>query len=92
MISLDKCSGSCNSVNNLSIKICVPNKTEDIDVKVFHMITNSNEAKTMAKHISCDCKRKRKCNSTTCNSNQKWNNETCQCECKNYNTEKKYYI
>ena len=89
MINLDKCSGSCNSVNNLSIKMCVPNKTEDINVKVFHMITNSNEAKTMAKHISCDCKRKR--NSTTCNSNQKWSNETCQCECKNYNR-KKYYL
>ena len=36
----------------------------------------------MAKHISCDCKRKFK--STTCDSNQKWNKETCQCQCKNY--------
>ena len=38
------------------------------------MITNKNEAKTMTKNISCDCK----CtfNSTTCNSNQKWNNKT----------------
>ena len=48
------------------------------------MITNKNEAKTMAKHISCDCKYK--FNSTICNSNQKWNNKTCQCECKNYLT------
>ena len=46
------------------------------------MIANKNEVKTMAKHISCDCKYK--FNSTTCNSNQKWNNKTCQCECKNY--------
>ena len=35
------------------------------------MITNKNGAKTMAKHISCDCKCK--FNSTTCNSNKKLN-------------------
>ena len=51
------------------------------------MITNKNEAKTMTKHIPCDCKCK--FNSTTCNSNQKWNNKTCQCECKNYRKCKK---
>ena len=50
-------------------------KKKDINVKVFNMITNKNEAKTMAKHISYDCKCKFK--STTCNSNQKWNNKTC---------------
>ena len=65
MISLGKCSGSCNV---LLPKICVLRK-QNISVKAFNMITNKNEAKTMVKHISCDCK----CtfNSTTCNSNQK---------------------
>ena len=71
LISLDKCNGSCNV---LSSKICVPKETKDINVKVFNVITNKNDAKTIAKHISCDCKCKR--NSTTWNSNstQKWNN------------------
>ena len=46
------------------------------------MITNKNEAKTMAKHISYDFKHK--FNSITRNSNYKWNNKTCQCGCKNY--------
>ena len=64
-------------------------KTKDINVKVFNMITNKNEAKTMVKHISCDCKGK--FNSTTSNSNQKWNNEACQCECNNYCTCKKNF-
>ena len=54
-------------------------KTKDINFKAFNMITNKNEAKTIPKRISCDCKCK--FNSTTCNSNQKWNNETCQCNC-----------
>ena len=66
MISLDKCNESCNV---LSTKICVERKTKDINVKIFKMITNKNEAKTMTKHISCDCKYK--FNSVTCNSYQK---------------------
>ena len=86
MISLDKCTGSCNV---LSPKICVSKQTIDINVKTFNMITNKNEAKTMTKHISCDCKCK--LYSTTCNSDQKWNNNTCQRECKNYHKSKKDY-
>ena len=41
------------------------------------MITNKIEAKTMAKHISCDRKCKCKFSGTTCNSNQKWDNKSC---------------
>ena len=51
--------------DNLSTKICVPSKTKDVNLKVFNMITKINEAKTLVKHISCDCKCKS--NSTTCN-------------------------
>ena len=53
------------------------------------MITNKNEVKAMAEHISCDCKCK--FNSTICKSNRKWNTKTCQCECKNYHPSKKDY-
>ena len=86
MISLDECSGSCNA---LSLKICVPKETKDINVQVFIMITNKNEAKTMKKHISCDCNYS--FISTTCNSNQKQNKKTYQCECQNYCKCKKDY-
>ena len=69
-ISLDKYNGSCNV---LSLKICVPKETKDINVKAFSMITKKkNETRTVTKHTSCDCKCK--FNSTTSNSNQKWNN------------------
>ena len=61
MISLDKCSESCNV---LSPKICVPKETKHLNDTVFTMITNKNEAKAMTKYVSCDCKRK--FNSTTC--------------------------
>ena len=32
MISLERQSGSCNTVNDLSAKICVPNKAKDVNV------------------------------------------------------------
>ena len=68
-ISLYECNGSCNV---LSSKISVVRKTKEINVKVFNMIANKNEAKAMSKHISYDYKSK--FSSITYNSNQKWIN------------------
>ena len=34
----------------------VPKEAKVRNIKAFDMITNKNEAKTMTKHISCDCK------------------------------------
>ena len=38
-VKLDKCVGSCNTLNDLSNKVCVPNKTEDLNLSMFNMIT-----------------------------------------------------
>ena len=38
-IKLDRCVGSCNTLNDLSNKVCIPNKTEDLNLTVFNMIT-----------------------------------------------------
>ena len=54
-VKLDKCVGSCNTLNDLSNKVCVPNKTEDSTLNVFNMITGINESKILTKHI-CECK------------------------------------
>ena len=75
MISLEKYNERCNVVDELSTKICASSETKDVDVKMFHMITRINKAKTLVKHISCDCKCK--FNSTTYNSNKKLNNGEC---------------
>ena len=34
MVILDKCKGSCNTFSNIFNKICVPNKTEDVNLSV----------------------------------------------------------
>ena len=41
-VKLDRCVGSCNTLNDLSNKLCDPSKTEDLNLSVFNMITEIN--------------------------------------------------
>ena len=54
------------------------------------MITGINESKTLAKHISCECKCK--FDRRKCNSYEWWNNDKCRCECKKRHICKKDYV
>ena len=72
---------SCNTLNDLSNEVYVPNKTEGLNLSVFNMITGINKSKTLTKHTPCECKCK--FDGGKCNSDQWWNNNKCQCECKN---------
>ena len=38
-VNLERCVGSCNTLNDLSNKVCVSNKTEDLNLSMFNMIT-----------------------------------------------------
>ena len=67
------------TLNDLSYKVCVPNKTEDLNLSVFNMITGINESKSLTKHISWKCKCK--FDGRKYNSNQNWNNNKCWFEC-----------
>ena len=51
MVSLDRFNGSCNALNDLSSKISVSDKTEDVDGNVFNMIAKVNESKALTKII-----------------------------------------
>ena len=37
IIKVNKCSGSCNGINDPYAKFCVPDITKNIDVKVFNL-------------------------------------------------------
>ena len=67
IVSMDWFDGSCNNFDDSFGRICVPNKTEDVNLKAFNMIKGINE---------CRCK------FSATNSRQKWNNGKCQCDCK----------
>ena len=73
-IKLDRFLESCNSLNDLSNKVCAPKKPRRFqhDLDIFNKITGINELKTSTKHISW--KWKCKFDSRKRNSNQKWNN------------------
>ena len=53
---LDKCVGSCNTLNDVSNRVYVPDKIEDLNIHVFNIITGKNESKMITKDISCECK------------------------------------
>ena len=38
-VKLDRCLGNCNTPNELFNKVCVPNKTEGLNLSVFDMIS-----------------------------------------------------
>ena len=40
VVKLDRCAGSCNILNDLSNKVCVSKKTEDLNLSMFNMINN----------------------------------------------------
>ena len=56
VVKLDRYVGSCNTLNDFCNKVCVPNKTEDLNLSLFIMITGINESKILAKHVLCECK------------------------------------
>ena len=68
VVTSDRCVGSCSALNDLSNKVCVPNKTEDLNLSVFNTTTGVNESETLPKHISWKCKCK--FDGIKCNSNQ----------------------
>ena len=87
-VKSDRSVGSCNTLNDLSNKVCVPNKTKDLNLSVFDMIIN--DSKALAKHISCQCKCKlygRKFNSDLW-----WNKDKCWCQCWKCHVCEKYYV
>ena len=88
-VKLDRCLGRCNTLNDLSNKVSVPNKTEDLNLSLFNIITETNESKTLTRHISCECKCR--LDGRKCNSDQWWNNDKCLCECKKRHLCEKYY-
>ena len=72
IISLDRCDGNCNTDENPLGRICVPNKMEEGNFKIF-------KSKTLVKHILCEYR----CvfDGRKGNLKQKWNNDKCRCEC-----------
>ena len=75
-----KCSGSCNNINYPDAKICVPDIVKNLNVKVFNLMSRTNETRHTKWHETCKCECKFGPN--ICNNKQRWNKDKCRCECK----------
>ena len=45
-----------DTLNDLSNKVYVPSKAENLNPNIFNLITGINKCKTLPKHISRECK------------------------------------
>ena len=79
-IKTSKYSGSCKNINNPLAKLCVPDVAKNLNVKIFNLVSATNETRHIQWHETCKCKCR--FNSSVCNDKQLWNDDKCRCECK----------
>ena len=79
-IKVNKCSGNCNSINDPYAKLCVPDTIKDSNVRVFNLMSRTNETRQIAWHETCKCICR--LDKIICNSKQRWHEDKCRCECK----------
>ena len=49
-VKISKCSGSCNNINDPYAKLCVPDVSKNMNVKVFNLISRTNETRYIKWH------------------------------------------
>ena len=79
-IKTSKCSGSCNNINDPYAKMCVPDVVKNLNVKVFNLMSRTNETRHIEWHETCKCKYR--LNGSVCNNRKRWNDNICRCESK----------
>ena len=79
-IKKSKCSGSCNNINDLYAKMCIPDVVKNLNVKVFNLMLRTNQTRHIKWHETCKCKCR--LDGSVCNNKQRWNDDKCRCECK----------
>ena len=78
-VLINKCSGSCNDLNNPMAKLCVSDITKSINMKVYNLLMRADETKNVLWHETCKCV----CRLTSAvfNKKQIWNSDTSSCDC-----------
>ena len=79
-IKTSKCSGSGNNINDPYAKMCVLDVVKNFNVKVFNLISRTNETRHIEWHGTCNYKCR--LDVSVCNNEQRWNDDKCWCESK----------
>ena len=59
----------------MCIKICVPDVVKDLKVKVFNLMSRTNETMHIKWHETCKCKCR--LDTSVCNNKQRWDDGKC---------------
>ena len=70
-MEINKFSGSCSNIIDPYAKLCVPDIVENINVKVFDLMSRTNKTKHTKWHETCNCKCRLDAN--VCNNKHRWN-------------------
>ena len=54
-IKTSKCSGNGNNISDLYAKICVPDVIKDLNIKVFNLMSRTNETNNIKRHETYTC-------------------------------------
>ena len=60
--------------------MCVHDNLKNKNVKVFNLMSRTNETRHIKSHETCKCKCR--LDASVCNNEQGWDNDKCRCECK----------
>ena len=75
---INRCSGNCNSIKDPYAKICVPDIVKNLNVKVFSLMSRTNETRSIKLHETCKCIYR--LNKIIYNNKQRWNKGQCRCQ------------
>ena len=76
-VKASKCSGNCNDINDPYAKICIPDLVKDLNIKVFNLMSRTNETRHIKLHETCKCQYR--LDAIVFNNKQHWNKDKCRC-------------
>ena len=85
-IKINTCSGSCNNVNDLYANLCVPDVVEVKNVKLFNLMSRTNEERYIGWHQiwnkdKCRFECKELIDRGRWDKGFIWSPSNCKCEC-----------
>ena len=79
-VNINKFSGICNNINDPYVKLCVRDIIKNINIKLFNLMSRTNETRYIEWHETCKCKCR--LDTSVCSNKQRCNNDKCRYECK----------
>ena len=79
-VLVNKCSGNCDDIDNPYAILCFPDVVKNINIKVFNLMSRTNETRYVSWHETCACKCR--LDASVCNDKQGCNNDKSRCGCK----------